>query len=318
MKSIVFVCPYFGHLPREQFPLWLLSCSKNPTIDWLLITDDRTNYQYPSNVKVRYLTFDEMKSQFQEKFSFPIALNNPYKLCDFKSAYGYLFNDIINEYDYWGHCDISDCIFGNLRHFLSNELLEKNDKIGFLGHMTLYRNKECVNMRIFQNAQDTIGLKEVLENNQNMAYDESMDYGINAIYNKYNYPQTRIDFMYSDISAMNYAFHLSEYDNDYHQFDLPNESTVFEWDNGRLYKISVKDKIIKKSEIGYVHFQKRKMKNMVKYELTHYYIIPNKFIPFEHDLSVDEILFVSKDRFYMKYWSLKWKALKHKINMLYH
>ena len=32
-------------------------------------------------------------------------------MCDYKVAYGEMFQDYIKEYDFWGHCDM-DMIFG--------------------------------------------------------------------------------------------------------------------------------------------------------------------------------------------------------------
>ena len=43
MKSIAYLVPYFGKLP-VGFKMWLLSCAANETIDWILLTDDRTEY----------------------------------------------------------------------------------------------------------------------------------------------------------------------------------------------------------------------------------------------------------------------------------
>ena len=48
MKSIAYLVPYFGKLPAG-FKMWLLSCAANETIDWILLTDDRTEYNYPNN-----------------------------------------------------------------------------------------------------------------------------------------------------------------------------------------------------------------------------------------------------------------------------
>ena len=57
MYSIAYVVPYFGKFPKG-FQFWLLSCKCNPSIDWLIFTDDKTPYDYPENVKVTYWTFD--------------------------------------------------------------------------------------------------------------------------------------------------------------------------------------------------------------------------------------------------------------------
>ena len=53
MYKIAYVVPFFGKFPKG-FEFWLLSCKCNPTIDWLIFTDDQTPYDYPENVKVTY------------------------------------------------------------------------------------------------------------------------------------------------------------------------------------------------------------------------------------------------------------------------
>ena len=103
------------------------------------------------------------------EFDFSIYLDHPYKLCDYKPAYGYIFAEYAHGYDYWGHCDMTDCIFGNLRKFLSDDFLSGADKFMFLGHMTLYRNTDEINRRIFEdvsfrenNLQKIFGSKHTL------------------------------------------------------------------------------------------------------------------------------------------------------------
>ena len=51
MKTICYIIPYFGKLPKN-FALYLLGCAQNPTIDWKILTDDRTPYEFPTNVHV--------------------------------------------------------------------------------------------------------------------------------------------------------------------------------------------------------------------------------------------------------------------------
>lgn len=38
----------------------------NPSIDFLVFTDDHTEYNYPKNVIIHYMSFENMKSFFQE------------------------------------------------------------------------------------------------------------------------------------------------------------------------------------------------------------------------------------------------------------
>lgn len=64
MKSIVFVVPWGGGKLPTYFQLWLESCRRNPSVDFLVFTDDYTEYNYPDNVKVHYMSFEQMKELF--------------------------------------------------------------------------------------------------------------------------------------------------------------------------------------------------------------------------------------------------------------
>lgn len=143
MKKVCFVVPYFGKLP-DYFQVWLNTCKTNPTIDWLLFTDDTQLFDYPENVKVTYWSFDEVRTHVQKNFDFQINLKTAYKLCDYKVAYGEIFSEYLIDYDFWGFCDI-DLIWGDIRAFYTDELLEKYVKIGCQGHATIFRNTEEVN-----------------------------------------------------------------------------------------------------------------------------------------------------------------------------
>ena len=57
MKSVILICPFFGMLPKEYFQIILNSCRNNDSINWLLITNDKTKYNFPRNVKVIYETW---------------------------------------------------------------------------------------------------------------------------------------------------------------------------------------------------------------------------------------------------------------------
>lgn len=56
MKSICLTVPYFGKLP-PSFQIWLNSCKQNATTNWLIYTDDKTNFDYTPNVRVVYQLF---------------------------------------------------------------------------------------------------------------------------------------------------------------------------------------------------------------------------------------------------------------------
>lgn len=143
MKRIAFIILYFGKF-KNYFPLFLISCKNNPSINWMIFTDDKSDYPYPKNVKVIYTTFEKIKERVQKQFDFQICLNRPYKLCDYKPAYGEIFSDELKDYDFWGYCDI-DLIFGNIRRYLTEDILNKFSKVFTRGHFSLYKNSPDVN-----------------------------------------------------------------------------------------------------------------------------------------------------------------------------
>jgi Family of unknown function (DUF6625) len=130
------VVPHFGDRP-PYFRLVLRSMAANPDVSWLLLTD-RVVPEAPANVTVVLCEFDELVKRFQIHFDVEIALTSPYKLCDFRPAFGEIFADELNGYEFWGHCDL-DLLFGRIRDHLPPEAFEA-DKILFQGNFALYRN----------------------------------------------------------------------------------------------------------------------------------------------------------------------------------
>ena len=86
-KKCVLILPYFGQF-NNYFPLFLKSCEANPTYTWMIFTDNEFDYIYPENVHVIKTTLDCVRNKANEKFGFKVALESPYKLCDYKPAYG--------------------------------------------------------------------------------------------------------------------------------------------------------------------------------------------------------------------------------------
>ena len=125
--KIALIVPYFGTLP-DYFQLFLDSCAWNPGFDWLIFTDDHRPFRYPKNVRKIPMTFEGCKALIQSRFDFEIALPTAQKLCDYKCAYGYIFREYLEGYDWWGHCDL-DQIFGNLGAFITEEMLHTYDKV---------------------------------------------------------------------------------------------------------------------------------------------------------------------------------------------
>lgn len=173
MKSIALITCWYGPFPW-YFPYFVFSCKYNSTVDFIIITDNEDEIQNkPDNFKIIYTKFEDLKSNFSEKMGFKVSLDYPYKLCDFKPAYGYLFPDIIKKYDFWGISDI-DIIYGDIRKFMTNEILEEYDVISsrhdyITGSFCLFKNKNNINKLFFESRD----YKKVFSSSVNFCFDET-------------------------------------------------------------------------------------------------------------------------------------------------
>ncbi|MFC4739537.1 DUF6625 family protein [Flavobacterium ponti] len=147
MKSIILILPYFG-----KWPIWfeahLLSIAKNPTINWLIVTDCEIPENYPKNIKFVSTTLAQLNVKVNTIVETNVPLT-PRKFCDLKPAYGAIFSEYIETYDFWGFCDM-DIIWGDIRNFITKEILEDYDiissrKEAISGHFNLFKNIESLN-----------------------------------------------------------------------------------------------------------------------------------------------------------------------------
>ena len=172
-KRIALITCYSGQLPW-YFDYFAHSCKYNPTIDFYIITDDIScRITLPDNVKLINRTLKQISVLATQKLGFKIDIKTGYKLCDFKPAYGLIFEDILKGYDFWGHCDI-DIIFGDIREFINDKLLENNDLISvrhdwLSGCFLLYKNTDKLN-RLFLHSKD---YKKVFTDNKHYCFDET-------------------------------------------------------------------------------------------------------------------------------------------------
>lgn len=173
VARIALISCYVGKLPW-YFSYFVFSSKYNPTVDFFIITDDSAWVgNLPQNVKLINKTLDDISSLATEKLNFAINIKYGYKLCDFKPAYGYIFSDLLKEYDFWGHCDI-DIIFGNIRNFLTESVLKDHDLISVRpdwipGCFLLFRNTIKLNT-LFQHSKD---YKKVFTSDTHYCFDET-------------------------------------------------------------------------------------------------------------------------------------------------
>ena len=148
-KKIALINLYFGNWP-VWFPAFLQSCKYNPGVDWLLFTDCIIPAESPENVRFVPFSMADFNALASDKLGFDVCLSKPYKVCEFKTTYGVVFEEYLKDYDFWGHCDI-DIIWGDIRRFITDEILRDYDIISsrkgiMSGHFSLYRNTPPTSM----------------------------------------------------------------------------------------------------------------------------------------------------------------------------
>lgn len=311
MKSICLVIPYFGKFPN-YFNLWLESVRKNPTINFLIITDIEDYYDYPENVKIKKMTFTELQRKIKELYEFKAVVNTPYKLCDYKVAYGEIFCDELKTYDFWGYCDI-DLIFGDIRKYITEDMLDIYNKIGMHGHFTIYKNcdemrtlyrKECVNV---------INYKIAYKNSWIWHFDEYPGLSYICEELKINYCDME---EYADLDWCKHRF-IKVYDHSNKKSDEENIKQIFYWKDGKLYNLIKSGEEIKENELMYVHLQKRKMINNINDTSKGYYIVPNEFIQIEESKILEIIEEYSKDGFCQAYEDFKKECFENRFKLNY-
>lgn len=277
MNSICIIACYFGKLP-EYFDLWYKSCKKNYSVNFLFITDQLDN-KIDENIKIINMDINNLEMLASNKLKINnIWLKAPYKICDFRPAFGIIFSDFIKDYDFWGHCDI-DMIFGNIREFITEEVLKNNDKILKNGNLSLYRNNNVMNNLFKQNGA-IYSYKKVFTTKENYAFDEYT--GINKIV-KENRIKCFYDNFFVDVDPKYSRFRLVDGENFNNQ--------VFYYENGEIFRAYIKnDKEIKIEKYSHIHFQKRKMKLNDKSIEKNFYINNQGFFNKSKNIEKDDII----------------------------
>jgi hypothetical protein len=182
--KVVVICVYFGRLPSFK-DFVFKTIAHNPGIDMLLFTDQDLESKY-DNLKISSLTIADFEVRVSRLLGLDTRLARPYKCCDYKPAYGLIFQDMIKQYDYWAFSDI-DMLWGNFPNFLEG-WLEYFDIVSthsgrLNGPLSFFKNTETCN-RVFLdvpelqqklNAErymhiDEVEIERVLNNRKDLSY----------------------------------------------------------------------------------------------------------------------------------------------------
>lgn len=248
MKKIKFIVPYYGTFPAN-FKEWVYTAGKleNQNIRFLFFSDLDFPCEIPTNFEVVRMPFIELKELFQRNFNFTISLDSPYKFCDFRPSFGEVFAEYLKDADFWGHCDV-DMVWGDVKSFITDEILSTYDKIQYMGHFVLYRNDKEVNS-LYKKSGALYPYKTVFSSGEFYSFDEHP--GIMSIIIK-NPIKTYISTNQADFSPAYRRLYVSRKDNYDYQ--------VFCWIDGHIYRYYVDPKgCLGRDEFMYAHFQKKKI-----------------------------------------------------------
>lgn len=171
MNNSCVLIPYFGHWP-SFFNIYLKSCSYNQELDFLFFTDITPPDVVPNNVKFFSMSLQEIRALFSKKLGFAVNLNQPYKLCDLRPAFGLAFEGYIKNYEYWGYGDI-DLVLGDVNSFLKEIHINNCDIISLRkewcsGSFSILKNTPKVNTLFMKEPR----YKDVFINENYCGFDE--------------------------------------------------------------------------------------------------------------------------------------------------
>jgi hypothetical protein len=274
------VTTYFGPF-KSDFVFWCRSAQANPDFDFLIFTDHREQglamAEGASNIRFFDLDSKAFLTRAEKALGFPCVLPNPYKLCDYKPAYGLIYAAELQGYDYWGDCDL-DVIFGCLRHFLPSEIFGSYDRYFTQGHFCLYANREEVNRRFLMPlASDLVTFQKLFRKPQKKVlsaqdcYASPAEWGFDEIFmnplwashhfSQYDHPND-----YLDVNEFHYRFKARD------DARFGSATLYFSWDQG-LLRCHIAKKGGFSTEIMYAHFQKKRLEGSTPAQ--HCLIVPN-------------------------------------------
>lgn len=327
-KKCAFILPYFGTF-KNYFQLFLNSFSKNSDYDLLIFTDNTEKYNYPENVKIFPYSLAEFKKNATLKFEFDVTIDAPYKLCDYKPSYGFLFEDYITDYPYWGYCDC-DLIFGNLNKILSPILKKDYDKIFAAGHMTIYKNTHDNNRRFMKPLNGQKLYRKAYSTNSIFVFDEdyicSMNPNNDNVHSIFLNDGAKVfttDLSMNPIPS-SALFKRAYYSETARTFEREEKAALarYFWNNGNVVAAeynSEKDRV-DYTEYLYIHLQLRKMRVMSGVEnLNSFEILPDRFVKTKGlAQNKKEMRLNSIKRTYLFWFDFYSKKIKNKLKSLSH
>ena len=294
MKTIVIIFPYFGSLPI-QYKMWRESALHNPSVDFMFFTD--ADVEPAKNIIVHQMQFCDFQQLVQNAFDFPIVLDRPYKLCEYKQAYGYILKDYINDYNFWGFGDL-DLVYGDIRSFFTDNVLTHKFLLGW-GHLTLLHNDEDTNTYFMKQIAGYQNYKDAFTTSKITFFDE---YGFNGCSDKWRDCRPEdcwLEWPFDNVAKPKESYHCNSMTRWWQQ-------VIFEHIGNKLYMLRFNHGKLEKKESLYAHFQHRGfMKDSVT-DYSHFLVTPRAIVDYPKLLVNIRLRWMCRNRSLMtKYY--QWK-----------
>lgn len=293
---------YFGKLPN-YFSLFLQSAGANRDVDFFFLTDGADTAELPPNVHKIVMPFKDVANRVQCCIDLPIKLYYPYKMCDFRPSFGLAFRDYFEGYDFWGYID-PDMILGQIRNFVTDDLMSRYDKIFTRGFATLYRNTDYINRLFLQKHKEALyTYQEAFRTDYTCHFDECGICQMADLMGVKTYP----DIPLADIDYNRANFIRMFIQDEY-------RDQIWQYDAGKLFRLYVSGEEVKKQEMLLIHLQKRQM--TIELDQAEppkaFLIVPNRFIE-NQSVTASEITEFNRPRFYPEKYKIRYRTLKFKL-----
>lgn len=297
MKKIAVIVTWFGDLPG-YFPVWLRGAEWNASVDFFCFFDHPFESS-AENIHLVLTTMEEEIRRISDAVGEKIRIRNAYKFCDLRPFFALGYEEYIAGYDFWAYCDI-DMVFGDLRHFLTDEVLSSYDRFYEYGYLSVFRN--CERMNHLYDLPGGIYSRRAIFRGKGKCTPEEQ-YGLYRISEKNGVSWYR-EKNYADF-YIPYSSYILNWRENY-----PEQA--FYWENGKVFRAYVENGTVCMEEMAFLHWQKRKPVALEgALEAGSFFLTPTVFVPKKPGLpSREEIVRVNpplseeekkdQDRVYLK------------------
>ncbi len=254
--TAAFCIPYYGQFPTYM-GLFLQSCAYNPSVHFLIFTENPPHpaAQNAPNIHFIHYPYQQLIAKANQTIGIAMQLGDVHKICDLKAFYGLLFAEYLQNYAFWGYCDV-DVIFGDLSKVINPTFLQEVDIFSaqssrIVGHFCLLRNTQTINNLPFLIPDHREKLEKVLTNTflDEKSFTTTLTQQTHIRWRKTKDINTELheDFIYSHLT-FNYQERISE-------MTTSNGKEWVHWQDGKLYFHHAQGQ----TEALYFHFMAMKL-----------------------------------------------------------